>query len=273
MKRGTEIKVAVAIAAVGALSGVVLGGRGGPSEPEIRTYAFLAEVHAASAEGEGETFRTAYHLDDLDDGIVGSDVTNVPSFRAAVEEWVIYWGTTASRWFPGTLERMDRYVSVIDTELEIRDLPASLRYLPIIESGYTTDAVSHAAAVGMWQLMEPTAEGLGLEVSDRIDERTNPLRSTNAALTFLGQLHERYPDSWFLTLAAYNAGPGRVDQILRWYGRGEEPTDALFWRIRHRFPEETQQFVPKLFGAMVVASNPELHGYTEHGGTYRVQQQ
>jgi membrane-bound lytic murein transglycosylase D len=118
----------------------------------------------------------------------------------------------------------------------------------------------------MWQFMEPTAKGMGLEVSRLLDERRDPIRSTEAALTFLSDLRVEF-GSWFLALAAYNGGPNRVRRVLRQYGSGAEPSDSLFWALRGRFPLETQDFVPKLLGAMLVASRPEVYGYERAAAT------
>jgi membrane-bound lytic murein transglycosylase D len=112
----------------------------------------------------------------------------------------------------------------------------------------------------MWQLMPSTARGLGLQVSALVDERQHPERSTAAALDYLGTLRGEF-DSWFLTLAAYNSGPTRVRGILRRYAPDEPHSDSLFWALRDRFPLETREFVPKLYGAMWVASRPEAYGY------------
>jgi len=157
---------------------------------------------------------------------------------------------------------MGWFTETVDREIAARNLPASLRYLPVVESGYSPRAVSRASAVGIWQFMEETAEGFGLEINAHVDERRDPFKSTDAALTFLQQLRSEY-GSWFFALAAYNSGPARVESILGRFAPLQVPSDSLFWALRKHFPVETQEFVPKLFGAIVVAGNPSAHGYTE----------
>jgi membrane-bound lytic murein transglycosylase D len=93
-----------------------------------------------------------------------------------------------------------------------------------------------------------------------VDERRDPEKSTAAAIKFLGGLHEEF-DSWFLALAAYNGGPNRIRRVLNRYAPDTPGSDSLFWALRSHFPRETRDFVPKLFGAVVVASDPDRHGH------------
>jgi membrane-bound lytic murein transglycosylase D len=194
------------------------------------------------------------------DELLSSPVLRDPEFAQAVHWWVEYWRVSATRWFPGFLERMAVLGGTVDSALAEHDLPPSLRYLPLIESGYDPRVTSSARAVGLWQLMSPTALGLGLEVSELVDERRHPEKSTEAALEYLRHLHDEF-DSWFISLAAYNSGPTRVRGILRRHAPGEPRTDSLFWALRHHFAPETRDFLPKLYGAMWVASRPEAYGY------------
>jgi hypothetical protein len=199
---------------------------------------------------------TADEMDDL----LASPVLRDPEFASDVHWWVGYWTVSASRWFPSWLDRMADRGGAVDSALVAQGFPASLRYLPLIESGYDPQVTSQRGAVGMWQLMPSTARGLGLEVSVLTDERRHVDKSTEAALRYLDTLHAEF-GSWFLTLAAYNTGPTRVRSILRRYAPAESGSDSLFWALREHFPRETREFVPKLYGAMWVASRPEAYGY------------
>ncbi|MDZ7779243.1 MAG: transglycosylase SLT domain-containing protein [Gemmatimonadota bacterium] len=184
-----------------------------------------------------------------------------PEFEAEVTRWVERWTEMPAPWLAREFERMGSHVAEVDSMLKARDLPRSLRYLPIVESGYNPRAVSPARAVGLWQLMEGTARDLDVRVSPLIDERMHPGRSTEAALDFLEQLHDDF-GSWFLALAAYNAGPARVRGILRRHAPLEPRSDALFWKIRPYLPRETRDFVPKLFAAIRIAERPENFGHS-----------
>ena len=200
------------------------------------------------------------NLEGLDDEILSSPMLRDPEFRAEVDEWVEFWKTSASRWFPEYLERMAWFEHTVDSTLAANDLPPSLRYLPVIESGYSPQAVSRASAVGLWQFMAATAQGFGMEMTPLVDERRDPFKSTAAAAKFLGDLREQF-GSWFLALAAYNAGPARIQRVLDRYASLAPRTDRLYWELRRYLPRETRDFVPKLFGAIVVAGSPASHGY------------
>lgn len=194
------------------------------------------------------------------DELLASPVLRDPEFTSRVHWWVRYYTGPARDWFPGFLTRMAWLGGTVDTALESHGFPPSLRYLPLIESGYAPQVTSGAGAVGLWQLMPPTARELGLEVTPLLDERRDLEKSTEAALRYLSRLHDEF-GSWFVALAAYNTGPTRVRRILAREAPGVTPSDSLFWALRDRFAGETRDFVPKLYGAMWVASRPEAYGY------------
>lgn len=194
------------------------------------------------------------------DEILATDALRDPEFRAAVDTWIEYWRETAARAVPDYLGRMGSFGAMVDSALAAADMPPSLRYLPFIESGYNPSAASRASAVGMWQFMSATAGGLGMEVTPLLDERRDPEKSTEAAIAFLSDLREEF-GSWFLALAAYNGGQNRMRRILARYAPGVTGSDSLFWALRGHFPRETRDFLPKLFGAAIVAANPGAHGH------------
>lgn len=194
------------------------------------------------------------------DGLMASPVMRDPQFQEQVSEWIDYWENSASAWFPDFVYRMGYFEQTVDSALASKGLPPSLRYLPLIESGYSPWARSHASAVGMWQFMAPTAREFDMEVGAFVDERRDPFKSTVAAVGFLEELHGRF-DSWFLALAAYNGGPNRARRILREQAPLAQRSDSLFWALREHWPRETREFVPKLVGAIIVAQNPGRYGY------------
>ena len=196
----------------------------------------------------------------LEDELWASPMLHHPPFAAEVEKWVGFWSQNFSKWMPSYLERMTSFEAMVDSVIEDRGLPGSLRYLPIIESGYSPTAVSSASAVGMWQFMAPTARDFGIEVGPLVDDRRDPFVSTEAATTYLLQLRDDF-DSWFLALAAYNAGPDRINGLLERYLPDVEPSDAVYWALRDVLPMETADFVPNLIGAAIVASDPAAYGY------------
>ena len=254
------IHVGVVTCLVGGFAGSCVGG-GTPSAVPGPYPSPLFEPAAVEFSAfEDGALLTPPDLEGLDDEILSSPLLRDPEFRAEVDRWIEFWTTRASRWFPDYLERMTWFEETVDSTLRANDLPPSLKYLPVIESGYSPRAVSVASAVGLWQFMAPTARGYGVEITPLVDQRRDPYVSTDAAVKFLAQLHRDF-GSWFLALAAYNSGPGRVRRLINLHAPLEPASDSVYWAIRPYLPRETRDFVPKLFGAIVVAGSPLSHGY------------
>lgn len=174
-----------------------------------------------------------------------------------VDRWTVRMAVHDRAGTVAALERMRHYEPLVRSALARHGLPAELVALPVVESAYLAGATSHAGAVGIWQLMPATARALGLEVSEHVDERRDPVRSTEAATRHLADLHGRF-GSWHLALAAYNAGGGRVGGALG--ERGARGDDLLYWLARERLPAETREYVPKLLAAARVARDPVGYG-------------
>ena len=158
------------------------------------------------------------------------------------------------------LERSGRYGPLIQAELKARGMPQDLLYLALIESGFSPRAHSKASAVGIWQFIAETGQRYGLEVTQEIDERRDPLKATNAALDYLQDLYDRF-GSWYLAAAAYNTGENRVERILRERVGGARGDDALFWRIAPYLPQETRDYVPLMLAAGHIAKSPTDFGF------------
>jgi membrane-bound lytic murein transglycosylase D len=165
--------------------------------------------------------------------------------------------------FSQWVERGTRYEPIIRAKLRDAGLPEDLAYLPIIESGYSPQAYSRAAAVGLWQLMTSTAQGAGLRVDWWIDERRDPVRSTDAAIRFLRYLKDQF-GSIYLAAAAYDGGPGRISRGLARYADDFEGTsgDDLFFALAGKkyLRSETKDYVPQLIAAALVAKEPARYG-------------
>jgi membrane-bound lytic murein transglycosylase D len=245
---------------VGGIAGSCVGGTTPLRAPSPIADPFVTTDAPVLASLPAGAFLVPPDLAGLDDEILSSKMLRDPEFRAEVDTWIEFWRTRASRWFPDYLERMTWFEETVDSTLLANGLPLSLRYLPVIESGYSPRAVSQASAVGLWQFMAPTARTLGMEVTPLVDERRDPFKSTAGAAEFLSELRGEF-GSWFLALAAYNSGPGRVRRILNEHAPLAPPSDRLYWEIRQYLPRETRDFVPKLFGAIAVAGSPASHGY------------
>lgn len=231
--------------------------------PPIETPPFRLDLAELSDLEGGETVLSPPPLTEAERGdpILGSTLADHPELQQRVNYWILRWQTWGRDYFGRYLERMKWYGELVDEEIGERDLPESLRYLPVVESGYNPRAVSRAGAGGMWQFMPGTARFLGLDVGPLIDERRDPWRSTEVALDYLTELRERFDGSWFLALAAYNGGWGRVQRVVERYGDGAAPSDSVFWAVRDRLPAETRDFVPKLLAAARLARDPVVYGF------------
>ncbi|MEX1182969.1 MAG: LysM peptidoglycan-binding domain-containing protein [Gemmatimonadota bacterium] len=160
------------------------------------------------------------------------------------------------------LEREGRYGPMIRGELRRRGMPEDLVYLAMIESGLSPRAYSRAAASGLWQFIEETGERYGLEVTPEVDERRDPVEATGAALEYLQELYERF-GSWYLAAAAYNTGENRVGRIMRETYGTERGVDDHFWKIAHRLPRETRDYVPLMLAAGHIAKQPAEYGFDD----------
>lgn len=193
------------------------------------------------------------------DPIVSSPWARHEGIEDGIGWWLNFWQNRESGTFQRSLARMGRYEEFVAAELAERGLPPSLRYLPVIEAAYNPTALSPAGAAGLWQFMPATARWLGLEVGPLVDQRLDPYAATPRAVDYLARLNRQF-GSWFLTLAAYNSGPGRVERIIREHGSGRPRDDAMFWRIREKLPSETRNFVPKYLAAVRIAEDPAAFG-------------
>ncbi|SEQ68302.1 membrane-bound lytic murein transglycosylase D [Amphritea atlantica] len=153
--------------------------------------------------------------------------------------------------------RASRYYYYILGEVLKRDMPAEVALLPIVESAYDPFAYSHGRAAGPWQFIPGTAKHFGLKSSWWYDGRRDIVASTDAALTYLQQLHDRF-DSWELALAAYNCGGGNVSKAIRRNKKKGLATD--FWSLD--LPKETRVYVPKLLAVSKLIRDAEDNNLT-----------
>ncbi len=162
--------------------------------------------------------------------------------------------------FARYLERMGRYQPMISAKLAERGMPQDLIYLAMIESGFNPTAYSHAHASGLWQFIEGTARGYGLDINLAVDERRDPEKATDAALRYLRDLHEEL-GSWYLAAAAYNAGGGRVSRTLQKVTGAVRGGDESYYEIWSELPKETQDYVPMMVAAARIAKEPRRYGF------------
>jgi len=191
---------------------------------------------------------------------------NVRSFetRARVTYFLDRFQGEARPRFSVWLQRGGRYEPMIRAKLRDAYLPEDLTYVALIESGYDPNAYSSAAAVGIWQLMTGTARGAGLRVDWWVDERRDPVRSTDGAVKVLHWLNAQF-GSLFLAAAAYNGGEGRIARGLTRYADsiGAMSGDSAFFTLAGTdyLRAETRDYVPKLIAAALIAKDPKRYGF------------
>lgn len=151
-------------------------------------------------------------------------------------------------------QRADCYFPLFTDALGKHGLPYELCYLPVIESALNPTAHSPVGAAGLWQFMPSTGRLYGLEINSLIDERMDPVKSTEAACRFLKSLYTNFGD-WNLAIAAYNCGPGNVNKAIHRAGGKRD-----FWSIYPFLPRETRGYVPIYIAAAYAMNYARLHG-------------
>ena len=176
--------------------------------------------------------------------------------NAQVDYWIRFFKTTGRVNFLKWLVRGESMRSVVNPILREEGLPSEFIYLAMVESGFNNVAKSRAKAVGPWQFMSGTAENYSLHLSAWVDERRDPGKSTRAAAKYLRDLYDEFGD-WYLAMAAYNAGSGRLRGAIKKAGTKD------FWQLCKSpyLPFETKNYVPKVLAALILSSDPKTHGF------------
>ncbi|MEW6426787.1 MAG: LysM peptidoglycan-binding domain-containing protein [Thermodesulfobacteriota bacterium] len=236
----------------------VLSTRGGPDG--------LAGATCPTPESDGsltaEEVEQLRRLPDWLDSQSSTEEEDTALFPVTVNPQVSYYldffRNKHSKSFGRWLSRSGRYLPMIREEMEKAGLPAELAYLPMIESGFSTDARSPAGAAGLWQFMERTGRQYGLVINSYVDQRYDPMASTQAAILYLRDLYREF-GTWPLAVAGYNAGNGTVRNAL------QKTEGDTFWDIAKScyLREETKLYVPKLMATILIARTPEEFGFDQ----------
>lgn len=179
--------------------------------------------------------------------------------NAKVRYFIDFYTGPGRHVFTRWLKRSGRYIPAMRKIFADYGLPQDLAYLAMVESGFNERAYSWAHAVGPWQFIEKTGEGYGLKSDWWRDERRDFVKSTQAAARFLKDLNDRFDGNWYLAVAAYNAGGGKISRAVSMY----HSTD--FWTLsRGSFLQaETKNYLPKLLAVLMIAKHPEAYGFTD----------
>lgn len=145
------------------------------------------------------------------------------------------------------------YFPLFEEIFDKHDIPLEIKYLALVESALNPKAKSWAGATGLWQFMYSTGKMYDLNVSSYVDERMDPVRSTEAAAKYLKHLYNIF-DDWNLVLAAYNSGPGNVNKAIRRSGGQKD-----YWALRPYLPRETAGYVPSFLAIMYIFEYADKH--------------
>lgn len=149
------------------------------------------------------------------------------------------------------------YFPIFEQALHSYQIPAEIKYLPIIESSMNPHAVSKVGATGMWQFMFGTAKAYSLNMDNFVDERKDPIQASYAAAAYFRDAYEELGD-WLLAIAAYNCGKGNVTRAI------EKAGSRDFWKIRPFLPKETRDYVPAFIATVYVMNYAATHDITSN---------
>ncbi|MDR0518097.1 MAG: LysM peptidoglycan-binding domain-containing protein [Fibromonadaceae bacterium] len=243
--------------------------------PKLMSQTSLDSEQAYSVRNDYESLLEEFDefdetpLDSAEKVVIGSflDTINLSRFslpmeiNARVMKEIHYLTATKARNFTGgALSRKTMLDSMIYAKLKERKMPEDLIYLAFIESGFKVQAYSRAKAAGVWQFIPGTGKRYGLPVDFWLDMRRNPEAATNAALSYLSDLYDEFGD-WYLAMAAYNCGEGRIRRLVR-ESLAAKPSlkKVSYWDLK--LPRETMHYVPRILAAAIVGHFPEHYSFT-----------
>ncbi len=234
-------------------------------DPELAAADQSADDDLTPPEGEANANQEVQDLEKL--GAWESGVPRTPkgniihsdfpiTVNRQVEYYLDLFQNQQRKIFAGWLARSGRYLPYIQKQLAEAGLPQDLAYLSMIESGFKLTAYSTAGAAGLWQFIPGTATRFGLQVNDYMDERRDPVRSTQAAIQYLKDLHGQF-DNWYMAVAAYNAGERKISCGVQKYNCNN------FWDLAKEnfLALETKRYVPQLIAAIIIAKSPKDYGF------------
>lgn len=180
-------------------------------------------------------------------------VIEVP-YNEVVRRYILRYVKHSPRQLAALQRKAEYYFPIFENILAKHDLPYELCYMPVIESALNPQARSHMGATGLWQFMPATGKKYGLEINSLVDERMDPICSTEAACLFLKNLYGIFQD-WNLVIAAYNCGPGNVNKAIHRAGGKRD-----FWSIYPFLPRETRGYLPIFIAASYAMNYAQEHG-------------
>ena len=146
------------------------------------------------------------------------------------------------------------YFPLFEEAMAKQNVPLEIKYLAVVESALNPKAVSRVGATGLWQFMYQTGKQYNLDINSYVDERSDPLKASDAAALYMSNMYKIFGD-WDLVLASYNSGPGNVAKAIRRSGGHQN-----YWNIRKNLPKETQGYVPAFLATMYIYEYHKEHG-------------
>lgn len=213
-----------------------------PSDQKLKTLSLKDKLRILEQKQNGKTEHFIFDL----------PVT----YNHKVSFWISYYQTRGKNFFRNWLEKSSKYMPFIQAELKKSGLPGDLGYMVMIESGFSATAVSTASAVGPWQFIPGTGKQYGLNQEYWIDERRDLQKSTRAAIKYMQDLYAEF-GSWYLVAASYNMGEGGLRSKIKKFKTKD------YWELVRlgALPQETQDYVPKILAALMIAKAPNLYGF------------
>lgn len=201
------------------------------------------------------------NIPDLPDSVFINRLAGIPSaieltYNKQVRSYLDLYTKSRRKQVSIMLGLSDYYFPMIESKLDAYGLPLELKYLPVIESALNPVARSRVGAQGMWQFMLGTAKIYKLNVNSYIDERLDPVRSTEVACRYLKELYSIFGD-WHMVIAAYNCGPGNMKKAIQRAGGKKN-----YWDVFYYLPAETRGFVPAFIAATYIMNYSQDHGFT-----------
>ncbi|MGP5519933.1 LysM peptidoglycan-binding domain-containing protein [Psychrobacter namhaensis] len=275
------LTLAVSTLLISACSNTSAVKKGATNSSSVITKRPATQAPTSSSNDYSTAFLDADSLDELADLLEATDMTMVEGNKLAIQQYGDLWNRLRAgyrmnggqpiynqriegqkSWFTSRQDylnrltaRASRYIYHTVREAERRNIPTELALLPVIESSDDPSGTSSAAAAGLWQFIPSTGRIYGLNQSSTYDGRRDVIESTRAAYDFLTALHNQF-GSWELALAAYNAGPGRVQRAIDANKAQGLPTD--YWSLR--LPTETMNYVPRFLAVAEIVAKPEQYG-------------
>ena len=186
--------------------------------------------------------------------VLNSETPFHVEYNKSLERLIKTYLKTRKGAYSNLMSRAQFYFPMFEEQLDKYDIPLEIKYLAIVESALKPRAKSRVGATGLWQFMYQTGKQFGLNVSSYVDERQDPLKSTEAACKYLTALYRIFGD-WDLALAAYNSGPGNVSKAIRRAGGKRN-----YWNIRQFLPRETAGYLPAFYATLYIMKYADAHG-------------